>query len=597
MMQPCFRHILLAILMALPSAVGAQVELVSSGDVIAHGVRRCGTMPDALRVLLAGRTLQTVNEPWNASERLRARSLIKGYVHAPATTVGPLLLSIRDQSEPYNMLCPYWTEDSIVSEKRCLTGCVATAIEQVMAYYRYPEELLDTLHGWSTDNYTLDDMLPGTRFDWDNYLYDYRDGWTEEQGRAIALPLLACGMAVHMNYGIYASGANVYRALEPLKRAFGYGMTRYVERVLYTPTRWHAMLRHELDEGRPIVYTGHNMAMGGHAFNIDGYDAAGYYHVNWGYNGDYDGWYDLDWLNPWEIIDLDPQGIAEGFFCNQTALFMNPSADAQPLEQDTLSLPDLGVRLEAVRFLRKPDIKYYVMADFDFVHEGTDTVTYTFEVMTNLPTDTALFEQADYIGLSGFTIAPGERLTQRVYLQFSEPGDRILGISDDDVTIPFQLPVHVSHGTQPKLTWGAMECGPFEQGDTEADGFRLTATVPVTNTAAAGFAGNLITFCLMEDGVKEDQRHYHVLSTPAGETEMATATYTHLKPSTHYRLIARCPWPIQAEAEFTTPALSAVGGVKADNQATDTDAYDLSGRKAIRNYGIIIRHGRKTAHR
>ncbi len=596
MRRPFFSLLLLFLLLS-PVAVRAQYQLISDGEVVAHGVQRCGDMPEALKAMLALRPLRIADETAASRTRPRARSFIKNYVPADAQTVGPLLSSIRDQEAPYNLMCPFWTDaDGTVSQERCLSGCVATAIEQVMAYYRYPEALADTLHGWATDNYALEDLLPGTRFDWENYLNDYRDGWTEAQGAAIALTSLACGMAVHMDYGLSASGANVYRALEPLQRAFGYGMARYYERVLYTPARWHAMLRHELDEGRPIVYTGHNMAMGGHAFNIDGYDASGYYHVNWGYNGRYDGWYDLDWLNPWEQIDLDPQGFAEGFFCNQSALFMHPSEEARPLEPDTLTLADIGVELEAVRLLRQPDVQGYVMADFDFVNKSQDSVTYTFEVMSYLPTDTAVFMQADYVGLSGFNIAPGERLTQRVYLQFSEVGERILGISDDDETIPFSMPVSVTRGTVPQLQWGSLEYLPLVSSSAVPETFEITATIPVTNVATSGFAGSLVTFCLREEGATTDQRHYKVLSTAAGQTETVSVTYTHLNPASHYRLLVRCPWAIQAEVEFDTPKVSAVDAVSTAGGSHSSVRYDLGGRRSVRTKGILIQDGRKTAY-
>ena len=589
--------LVLSLLIIIQISAFAQFELMSDGDVVAHDVRRCGPMPEALRQALAGRRMEVrtsqVSPSFSHRSRSVARCVREGDVASTPTTVGPLLLSIRDQEEPYNLLCPYWTyADSTVSETRCLSGCVATCIEQIMAYYRYPEALLDTLHGWQTDNYVIEDLLPGTRFDWDNYLLDYRDGWTEAQGMAIALPSLAAGMAVKMQYGLGASGANVYRAVGPLQRAFGYGMVRFFERMLYTPAHWHAMLQHELRHGRPIAYVGHNMAMSGHAFNIDGVDERGYYHLNWGYNGSYDGWYDLDWLNPWEPIDREEDGIAEGFFCNQGALFMHPSSDAAPLEPDSMALDALGVELESVDFLREPDIQGYVAADFHFRNTGTDCVTYTYEVMTYLPTDTAIFYQADYVGLAAITLAPGEQRVQRTYLQFAEAGDRILGISNDDETIPFTMPVKVQKGTRPQLEWGSVGA----RNVSETTDITYSFTIPVTNRAASGFAGNLVTFCLYPDGGEaEDLRHYRVLSLAAGQTESLSVTFSSLQPSTHYTLIVRCPWAVQAQTDFTTPSLSAVPALPADPVPASAPKYDLSGRPVGAGFrGVTLQAGRKT---
>ena len=341
----------------------AQTDLYVDGQLVARGVSRTTTMPEALLQLMQGRSL---------TQRPSARSAPSAVMTA---TIGPLLSSIRDQEEPYNLLCPIWLqEDGTPTTQRCLSGCVATAIEQVMAYYRYPEALLDTLHGWTAERFAVDDMLPGTRFDWDNYLLDYRDGWTEAQGLAIALPSLAAGMAVHMNYGPHASGANVSVGVEPLQRAFGYGMVKYCERMLYTPERWHAMLRHELEQGRPIVYTGHTMAMNGHAFNIDGIDGVGFYHV----------------LRP------DDEGLEMGFFSNQSAMFMHPSADAKPLAPDTMKLDEMKVVLERIDFDRTPDVQGYIGADFHFRNDDVETITYTAE-----ETDFTLWYNGEVVATMG----------------------------------------------------------------------------------------------------------------------------------------------------------------------------------------------------
>ena len=391
----------ISILIIVKSPVFAQVELVSDGDVVAHGVRRCGWMPEALQHALAGRRMEVRQPQASTSFTHRARPVARcvrqGDVASSPTTVGPLLLSIRDQEEPYNLLCPYWTyEDSTVSERRCLSGCVATCIEQMMAYYRYPEALIDTLHGWQTDNYVIEDLLPGTRFDWDNYLQDYRDGWTEAQGMAIALPSLAAGMAVHMQYGLAASGANVYRAVEPLQRAFGYGMVRYF--------------------------------------------------------------------------------------------------------------------------------------------------------------------------------------------------DRILGISHDDETIPFTMPVNVRKGTRPQLEWGTVGA----RNVSETTDITYTFSVPVTNRAASGYAGNLVTFLYPDGGEAEDLRHYRVLSLQAGQTEQLSVTFSALQPSTHYTLIVRCPWAVQAQTDFTTPSLSAISTLSPDPVPALAPKYDLGGRPVGAGFkGVILQAGRK----
>ena len=566
-----------------------QRSLVSEGEVFAHGVSRTGGIPEALQQLLRTRRWQVQDE--SLARRAPSRAYRAGHIAAGGKVIGPLLHSIRAQEAPYNLLCPYWTYgEDFVSQERCVSGCVATAIEQVMAYYRYPECLQDTLHGWQTDNYILEDLLPGTRFDWDHYLQDYRNGWTDEEGQAIALVTLAAGMAVRMDYGIGSSGANVFRAVEPLHRAFGYGMAEYFDRVFYTPAHWHAMLRNELEQGRPIVYAGHNMDIGGHAFNIDGVDAEGFYHVNWGYNGSYDGWYDLDWLNPFEPTDYPADGFAIGFFCNQSALFMHPSEDALPLMPDTLSLDSLGVELESLTLTRQPDIRGRIAADFQFVNHGTDSVTYTYEVMTYLPTDTAIFWQADYVGLAGLTLAPGERRVQRTYLKFSVAGERIIGISHDDVTIPFSQPITIERSTRSRLDWSDLTCEPSD------DGRSVTCSATVFNLTLGACSGDLVTFCLFADGKEdEDTRHYEVLSLPGGEKTVVTKTFNGLTPGQHYTLLLRCPWEIQLQQDVYTPVpvgLQLCGQSQIDFRTAAS--FDVLGRKSLRaRPQLRIRQGRK----
>lgn len=558
-------------------SASAQTAWVSEGEIVAHDIRQEGVMPEALRALLGNRKVQRTSSQ-NRSRKAVARYVRRGEAAKAPSTIAPLLQSIRCQEEPYNLLCPHWTDKhGNVSEARCLSGCVATSIEQVMAYYRYPEATLDTLYGWETANYVIEDLLPGTRFDWDNYLLDYRNGWTTEQGLAIALPTLAAGMAVHMNYGLNSSGADTYNALEPLHRVFGYGMTCFRERVLYSSDRWHELLYYELKNGRPIVYTGHNMNLQGHAFNIDGVDERGFYHMNWGFDGNYDGWYDLDWLCPFEAEEHDSNGFAEGYFCNQTALLMHPSAEAQPLEPDSLSIDSLGVELKDVTFLRDPDLQGFVAADFDFLNTSDRSVAYTYEVMTWLPTDTAVFMQADYVGLSCVYLAPHERRSQRVYLHFSQQGTRCFGISHDDVTIPYQTEIQIAKGTRPMLEWGSVtaEC-------IEDDSLNYTFHIPVANTASSGVAGDMVTVCLFaDDEVDCDRRHFPVLSLPAGESQTLSVTFTSLRPDTHYTLIIRCPWEIQTQMDFVTPIPSAIHELTAkETDGTQLPVYDLSGRPA-----------------
>ena len=596
-----FTVLILAAMLAAQAA-WPQVRLIADGEIVAYGIDARGDMPPMLRRLMDGDvTMESESRYSAAMTQRQARHLRQRQALPPATTIGPLLASVRDQDAPYNWLCPRWTyDDGHESDDRCLSGCVATCIEQLMAYYRHPAALADTLHGWQTAHYTVADMLPGTRFDWANYLDDYRGSYTQAQGEAIALASLAAGMAVRMNYGLSSSGASLWEAELPLRQALDYGMVRLYDRVLYSPARWHAILRHELSNGRPVAYAAHTMSINGHAFNIDGVDTRGFYHVNWGYNGKYDGWYDIDWLDPWEPTGHLPDEIVMGFFCNHTLLAMHPSADARPLEPDTFRTDSLGVKLHAIELLRQPDTNGYVAADLDFENKSRDTITYTYEVMSYLPTDTAIFMQADYVGLAGLTLLPGERRRQRAYLQFGLAGERLLGISHDDVTIPFSRPVSIAKGTPSRLEWGEATMRQPSSGEA-------VFTIPVANTAADGTAGDLVYYCLAPEGSDEDSRHYEVLSLPAGQQTELEVAFGGLLPQTRYTFRLRCPWSVQAQVDFTTPPAAGIQTIGPDSHGHDKGdmptpattaraarhAYATDGKPATAHTRILVARGRK----
>lgn len=285
-------------------------------------------------------------------------------------TVPPLLQSVRHQTEPYNGMCPYYTyPDGSVSNSRCMVGCVASALEQIMSYYQHPIVLKDTLFGWSTPNYVIADVLPETQIDWANILPSYDGYFTLTQAQAIQELSLYCGMAVRMNYGISESGTQLWKGVENLHRVFDYKYVRFHDRFNYSPRNWNNMLRHELEHGRPIVYSGFNVELSGHAFVVDGVDADGYYHVNWGYGGSYDGWFDLDVLNPFEDVnDVTSAGVYEGFFCNQSALFLHPKEQTVNQADTLASFRTEDIRVDSVVFAREPDTQGYVAADFYFTN-------------------------------------------------------------------------------------------------------------------------------------------------------------------------------------------------------------------------------------
>ena len=211
--------------------------------------------------------------------------------------VAPLLANIQwGQDEPFNRMCPLYN-----GNYRSVTGCTATAMAQVLAYWKYPEVLNSDIDSYETETYNL--RIPTiyadeqTNYDWDNMLDSYHDGnYTDEQADAVAKLMYHCGAAVQMDYG---SVSGSYYDISALANNFGYDadLMKNLYRFSFTVKEWSAIIDNELLNKRPILYSG-SSSSGGHAFVCDGADGNGLYHINWGWNGYQDGYFDITILNP-----------------------------------------------------------------------------------------------------------------------------------------------------------------------------------------------------------------------------------------------------------------------------------------------------------
>ena len=226
---------------------------------------------------------------------------------ATADSVGPLLGNIKyDQGEPYNRKCPV-----LNNEGRSVTGCVATAMAQVMRFYQHPS------CGTGTSSYTgssgaVTYDFSKHPFNWNLILEDYSSqSYTNAQAEAVAELMLACGASVNMKYSADGSGSNADKAALALKNNFDYPTAANLE--LYVSTEdirqnilvevWGEALRMNIDAGHPVIYAGSSgNAITGHCFVVDGYkfDADGntYFHINWGWSGANDGWFLITGFQP-----------------------------------------------------------------------------------------------------------------------------------------------------------------------------------------------------------------------------------------------------------------------------------------------------------
>ena len=206
--------------------------------------------------------------------------------------VAPLIQTHWNQSDPYNQQCP------TIGDELCVTGCVATALAQVMYYHKWPQGQTTAIPSYDNGKYP---ELDATTFDWDKMKPVYLNtGEDDEVAEAAVAKLMHyCGQAVQMNYGTGASGASPYYIPNALKNYFGYpNEPQYVFRSSYTPLVWDELIYNELKYGRPVLYGANTSSGSGHEFICDGYDGHGLYHINWGWGGLSDGYFRLQALNP-----------------------------------------------------------------------------------------------------------------------------------------------------------------------------------------------------------------------------------------------------------------------------------------------------------
>lgn len=205
--------------------------------------------------------------------------------------IPPLMECLFNQGAPYNNKCPINPQTG----NRCVTGCVATAMAQIMYCHKWPEETADVIPDYSTSSLNIGlPEVPIIAIDWNNIINDYNGSvpYTDEQAEAIATLMLLCGCSVQMDYAD-SSGASSESAANAFYKYFDYD-NYFEHRSRFSDEEWEEMLYDELKEGRPVYYAGFS-SDGGHAFVIDGYGYedldAPYFHINWGWGGHSNNYY------------------------------------------------------------------------------------------------------------------------------------------------------------------------------------------------------------------------------------------------------------------------------------------------------------------
>lgn len=487
-------------------------------------------------------------------------------------SVSPLLESVWVQDAPYNGLCPYYTDEKgEVSETRCKVGCVATAVSEVLRYHAYPEMLLDTLHGWSTPHYTLDTVLPGKRLDWGHMLDRYDRGYSEEEALAVQELSLYCGMACRMNYGVEASGSNIYRLQEPMQRVFGYRYAQFYDRSLYSPQSWNRLLQYELRRGIPLVYSGFNWMLMGHAFVIDGVDGNGLYHVRWGEEeGVYDGYFHIDVLNMWEYpYEESEYGRIAGMYCNQAALALFPdSLSAYP--GDTLTYRATDIVVDTVEYQRTLNTCGYVPVKVTLTNLSSDTISYTLLMYRTETPDSVVWEEVSSLAMTTETLYPRATTDIMLYPSFSQGGTFHWGLTGDMEHILYSETVEVVREKRPTLAFGALQ---LLSSDAEKAAFRIQ----VSNESSTSSIATRYTYILRSSNRGDyPYKQEYIINLKEGATHTDTLMFHGLEPATEYTLEVEYDSRIRTVHTFTTPAATTICKLRADGN-TVVRVYSMQG--------------------
>ena len=279
--------------------------------------------------------LNTANK---SLERMKAKGIT--YRANPMAASGRPTYFIKtywNQDTPFNNLCPQ------INGSAAPTGCIATAMAQIMKYYQYPATSKGT-GIYSVTTYKDKNDKEGTT-KWYKRELGHTYQWTamqssygilsDDENDAVATLMADAGAASQMNYQANASGTIEWYAAKGFAENFRYDSLAIscLQRDFYTDAEWMELVRKEMEAKQPVLYCGSDTNEGGHAFLLDGIQSDGKVHVNWGWGKSGDGWFDVDVLKP-NIAGFTGEGfnIGQSMVCGFKTQ-ETPSADEENISQ------------------------------------------------------------------------------------------------------------------------------------------------------------------------------------------------------------------------------------------------------------------------
>lgn len=360
----------------------------------------------------------------NAQPTDSIHALWDAYYRSPqlqntTAVVNALIVTSWDQYPRYNNMCPSDASLPFALGGHPTTGCVATAMAQIMKYWEYPKKGYGSKSYRSEHYGTLSADFGSTAYDWDNMPLKLSSFTSSTQDNAVATLMYHCGVAVSMNYnsdGRGSSGAYVVdegygqaSAEKALTAYFGYAPTVTGKKFDQSTTtaQWTNMLKTELNNKMPVLYAGYSPTGGGHAFVCDGYDSNNKFHFNWGWGGSANGYFSLTALTPSSfnfskdqqaVIGIKPKDGSSP--AKNYDLYMNTDLTATNTSSSTSSEPNAYNFGNTMSFTAKVE------------NNGTGTFNGYLKVA-------AFTEGGEFIGWSNesyhFSLNAGQNTVQKTY--------------------------------------------------------------------------------------------------------------------------------------------------------------------------------------
>ena len=324
--------------------------------------------------------------------------------------IEPLLSTTWNQSGPYNLMCPDgsyvdYDEEGYNANNRCVTGCVATAVAQVMNFHKWPQQVpAIPSYGFKLrkqDNTIIDvnfKELPATTFEWNKMKTTYKTNETDESAYAVAKLMRYVGQACTMIYRTGSSSAHIHTDM--MVSTFGYSKKIHkLNRDGYTTTQWEDMVYNELANNRPILYSGNNNNGGGHQFVCDGYKD-GMFSLNWGWGSHLDGYFVLSIADPHGEQGIG--GSTGAYSYDQDAVFNFMPAEENEEDTPPILISVVNTNTSTTNYTRTSANENFtgvsISGSFQVFNRYIPTTTFSAEVGWGLYQNEQLIQYISYKG-------------------------------------------------------------------------------------------------------------------------------------------------------------------------------------------------------